>query len=121
MTQMPGQRYDGDHLGSDVYELARPNQALADESVGGRQNTRVRHVVLSQCRLRLGGAHLRLELLLLDVETCKNGLLLIELRLVELQLSRRALGVVVCLLDALRRSRATLDFKRSRWRVASRL
>jgi hypothetical protein len=56
-------------------------------------------------RLSLGGANLRLDLFLLNVESRQNGLLLFELRFVQLELRMGAFVVGVGLLQQLPRSR----------------
>jgi hypothetical protein len=62
---------------------------------------RVYPIVVRQRHLCLGSAHLRCELLLLHVETGEKGLLLVELRYVQLQLCSRVFFVVLGLLDEL--------------------
>ena len=100
-----GQRHDRDDLRADVDELAGPHLALADEAVGRRNNVRVTEIVARQRDLRLGGANLRLDLFLLNIETRQNGLLLFELRFVQLELRMGAFVVGVRLLQQLLRSR----------------
>ena len=100
-----GQRHGRDDLRADIDELARPDLTLADETVCRRNDVRVSEIVARQRDLRLGGANLRLELFLLIIETRQNGLLLRELRFVQLELRMGAFVVGVRLLQKLLRSR----------------
>ena len=82
-----GQRHDGDDLRADVDELAGTDLTLADETVGGRNDARVSEIVAAPGapgprRRRICASNC----FLLNVESGQNGLLLRELRFVQLEL-----------------------------------
>jgi hypothetical protein len=98
------QRHHRDHLRADIDELTDAHLTLPDQPVGRRHDSRVLEIVAGKLHLRLRRLDLRGKLLFLDVEARQLSLLLIELRIVELQLGRSALLVGFGLFEELLRS-----------------
>ena len=95
------QRKDGDHLRADIDELAEAHLPLADEAVGGRQNSRIAQIVRGERDLRFRRVDLGAKLLLLNVDRRQRRLLLVELGFVQAPLRDRFLRIVVGLFDQL--------------------
>ena len=95
------QRYHGDDLGADIDELTGANLTLADRPVYRGHDLRVVQIIARKIHLCLRGTHLCFQLLFLDIEAGEQGLLLVELRAVELQLSLGPLLVVFGLFEQL--------------------
>ena len=89
---------------ADIDELAEPHLPLADEAIGGRQDSRIAQIVRGERDLRFRRMDLGAKLLFLNVDRRQRRLLLVELRLVQAPLRDRFRRVGVGLFDQLLRA-----------------
>jgi hypothetical protein len=69
------QRHDGNHLGADIDVVAFLYQALADDTVEGRDDARIAQAQLGRREVRLGGAELRTQQALIAVQNLEPAAL----------------------------------------------